>query len=341
MGSDERRSEVDSSPAMRLIEGARDLVDDHDVFLLDMWGVMHDGSRPFDGVLDVVQKLKEAGKKLIILSNSSKRKDDSVRMLEQLGFHPNDFDQIITSGEVAFQMLAGDETLHCERWTVLAELRAGGADKRKVFVFGSGESDKEYCESCGWKLAPLEEASLVIARGTFSINDGLSVVNKRDDSELYHRMLDERLKEAAERRLPMLVCNPDKVRPDFERPPMPGKIGDDYERALGGDAEAEALVKRVGKPFRDIYDIALWDTVDQARACMVGDALETDVAGGSAAGIISVWVLMDGIHSPEMNEEKSFLEGSLSIVQRFNRNDGTYAKGRHVSPNIILPHFRW
>jgi ribonucleotide monophosphatase NagD (HAD superfamily) len=53
---------------MKILEGIRELIDDHDVFLLDMWGVMHDGEKPYDGVLDAVQKLKDAGKKMIILS---------------------------------------------------------------------------------------------------------------------------------------------------------------------------------------------------------------------------------------------------------------------------------
>jgi ribonucleotide monophosphatase NagD (HAD superfamily) len=86
---------------MRYIDAIRDLTDDHDVFLLDMWGVMHNGSQPYKGVLETVKKLKEAGKEMIILSNSSKRTDNSVKMLSKLGFDPIDFAQIITSGEVS------------------------------------------------------------------------------------------------------------------------------------------------------------------------------------------------------------------------------------------------
>ena len=55
----------------------------HETFLLDMWGVMHDGNAPYDGVLDTVQELKRQGKKLIILSNSSKRRDASEKMLKK------------------------------------------------------------------------------------------------------------------------------------------------------------------------------------------------------------------------------------------------------------------
>ena len=86
---------------LRVASGIEEVAKDHDVFLLDMWGVMHDGTNPYEGVLDTVQKLKEAGKEMIILSNSSKRIDSSIKMLRKLGFEPDDFSQIITSGEVS------------------------------------------------------------------------------------------------------------------------------------------------------------------------------------------------------------------------------------------------
>ena len=57
------------------------LIDNYDTFLLDMWGVMHDGSAPYEGVLQTIRELKKAGKKLIILSNSSKRRENSEKML--------------------------------------------------------------------------------------------------------------------------------------------------------------------------------------------------------------------------------------------------------------------
>ena len=341
MDSSKDTADASVQSPLKLIEGTRHLIDDHDTFLLDMWGVMHDGSRPYDGVLDVIRKLRDAGKKLIILSNSGKRRDNSVRMLQKLGFDPEDFDQIITSGEVAYQMLSGQEaSLGCQSWSVLSELRANGPEKMKVFVFGSGDSDETYCESCGWTLAPIEEASLIVARGTFTINDGSTVINKREDEDLYHQAMDQKLKEAAKRRLPMIVTNPDKIRPDAERPPMPGKIGDDYWRVLGGDDTAEALIKRIGKPFRDVYDIALKDTTDLSRACMIGDALETDVAGGSMLGITTVWVVKDGIHYPDI-EGKPLSEGASSVLEEFNKRDATYAKGRQLEPSVLMPHFRW
>ena len=72
---------------------------EYDTYLLDMWGVMHDGSAPYDGVLETVAQLKAQNKRLVrlvILRNSSKRLSHTHRMLKKLGFNIDDFEQIIT-----------------------------------------------------------------------------------------------------------------------------------------------------------------------------------------------------------------------------------------------------
>eukprot|EP00985_Skeletonema_marinoi_P009232 scaffold4265_cov146-Skeletonema_marinoi.AAC.3 len=60
---------------------SQEILDQYDTFLLDMWGVMHNGSEPYEGVLEAVKELKRVGKKMIILSNSSKRRENSHKML--------------------------------------------------------------------------------------------------------------------------------------------------------------------------------------------------------------------------------------------------------------------
>ena len=65
---------------------SQEILDKYDTFLLDMWGVLHDGSKPYEGVLQTVKELKGMGKNLIILSNSSKRRENSHKMLGKREF---------------------------------------------------------------------------------------------------------------------------------------------------------------------------------------------------------------------------------------------------------------
>jgi HAD superfamily hydrolase (TIGR01459 family) len=325
-----------TTTSMTFVNSLSELSDDFNLFLLDMWGVLHDGSNPYQGVLDAVKQLKEQKKEMIILSNSSKRTDSSVKSLKKLGFDPTDFSQIITSGEIAFRMLEGDSSLECDSWPVLTKIRQDGGNK--VFVLGSGNEDEEYCVACGWTLAPVEEADLILARGTFTICDGMTIVKKEEDENEYFNILNTSLAAAAEKKMPMLVSNPDKVRPDEGLPPMPGAIGDSYEALLGNDADV--LVKRIGKPFPEVYQIALKGK-DASKAVMIGDALETDVTGGSAVNIATAWCVNDGIHGQDVNKKATIQEGANAVLDAFNEKDGTYAKERVLRPTFVVPHFRW
>ena len=326
---------------------------EYDTYLLDMWGVMHDGSAPYDGVLEAVAQLKAQNKRLVrlvILSNSSKRLSHTHRMLKKLGFNIDDFEQIITSGEVSWRMMSGDDSLSCNVWPVLTDLIENSS--KRVFLFGSGDNDEEYCETAGWSLAPIEEADMILARGTFTLNDGNGIVSKKiDGEEAYFAAHDKVLQVAADRRIPMLVANPDRVRPDEGFPPMPGAIGDSYERALASDSKKVVigetdLVRRIGKPHSEVYELALSRNVNDASnvdssVLMVGDALETDIMGGKASAVESLWVVADGIHS-EAVEAAGGCEngGPEEVLKGFNAKKG-YTNGDLVRPTHVVSHFKW
>jgi HAD superfamily hydrolase (TIGR01459 family) len=368
------------SGSMQFVNGMQEVAKDYDVFLLDMWGVMHDGSKPYKGVIDCVRQLKKQGKRLVILSNSSKRIDHSKKMLTKLGFDPlQDFDDIITSGEVSFRLLSGDPTLSgvCS-WPPLDKLLNSATatpNNKKVLVLGSGDNDAEYIESAGWELASsVEDATLLVARGTFTVvqKDRPIITKNKHDEQEYNTALSEILQEAAKRQIPMLVCNPDKVRPDEGLPPMPGAIGDAYvkelvkhqnQQTMMSQRDAEALVKRIGKPYREVYDLALQNSPPSTRACMVGDALETDITGGIAMSLDNnncdtVWVIQDGIHGPTVREGEqkqkdgkhiSYEAAVSTVLNDFNSassDTGISRMGQEdgsikIQPTFVIPHFRW
>ena len=326
---------------------------------------MHDGITTYPGVLDVIQQLRQANKELIILSNSSKRQDNSIKVLTKLGFKPDDdFTKILTSGEVSYQLLRAassgsddaDINLTPKPWPVLDEVDGTG-----VFCFGSGDGDEEYIESAGWKLTTMDKAQCILSRGTFAISDGVNPTThkKHDGEDAYFKRLETELQIAAKRKLPMIVANPDKIRPDADRSPMPGQIGDAYEKELRNVSEnnPEDLVKRIGKPFSDVYEIALREGNEgsmgnKKRVCMIGDALETDVTGGTFQDIDTIWVINDGIHNVAVEEQMkmydnngdrtaAFSKACHDVVHEFNQQTGTYAKDQLLRPTLIVPHFRW
>ena len=51
----------------KIIKSISDIISLYDVFILDQWGVMHDGYKGYDFAIDSVEKLIRANKKLIII----------------------------------------------------------------------------------------------------------------------------------------------------------------------------------------------------------------------------------------------------------------------------------
>ena len=87
------------------INGLEKIYKDYDAYILDQWGVMHDGKKGYKNAIDCVNKLFENKKKLIIISNSSKRKKSTLDRLPKIGFNINYFDEVMTSGEMIWQSL--------------------------------------------------------------------------------------------------------------------------------------------------------------------------------------------------------------------------------------------
>ena len=90
----------------KIIDSISDIIPLYNVFILDQWGVMHDGYKGYDHAINSVEKLIRENKKLIIISNSSKRKTSSIRRLKSLGFDKNHFIEVMTSGEMIWQEIS-------------------------------------------------------------------------------------------------------------------------------------------------------------------------------------------------------------------------------------------
>src|SRR5438445_11310923 len=87
------------------IDGMRALAPAYDGFILDLWGVVHDGTAPFPGVLDCMEKLIGAGKRLVLLSNAPRRADDVKRRIAVIGAPEAIYRGELSSGERARQCL--------------------------------------------------------------------------------------------------------------------------------------------------------------------------------------------------------------------------------------------
>ena len=145
----------------QFISGLSEISDRYDAYIIDQWGVLHNGKELYKGTLETMLHLRNHDKKCIMLSNSSKRKENSVKGLNKVGLDPSIFfDEVVTSGELAWEAIK-------ERSNVIfSRQEVDKSDKLKVFVFGNNQDDDEYCHTCNCEFATAHECDFVLARGT-------------------------------------------------------------------------------------------------------------------------------------------------------------------------------
>ena len=90
---------------IKTIYGLSEIIDKYDVFILDQWGVMHNGKNGYKHAIDCVEKIFNKKNKIIIISNSSVRKKITIERLPKLGFDPIFFNEVMTSGEMVWRYL--------------------------------------------------------------------------------------------------------------------------------------------------------------------------------------------------------------------------------------------
>jgi len=151
--------------------------------------------------------------------------------------------------------------------------------------------------SSGKVAAPMVQADFMLARGLFSLLGAGPDLLTRPAIDYSPEAEAELLQAAMARQpggLPLLVANPDEVRPDGKDSPMPGQLARRY-RELGATD-----IRLVGKPYPLIYErcnVALQQAglSADARIAAVGDSLHHDVLGASKANVDSVFVC-GGVH---------------------------------------------
>jgi HAD superfamily hydrolase (TIGR01459 family) len=250
------------------------LAADYDGFILDLWGVIHDGVTPYPGAADCLRQIRAAGKPAVLLSNAPRRAHVAQAAMRGMGIADDLYTGILTSGEATHRMLR-DRT----------DPFFAGLGSR-VFHLGP-ERDRNVIE--GLKLTRSE----IPAEADFVLNTGPDDLGGAEEVAAYEDVLQA----CRAARLPMVCANPDlEVIRGGTRLICAGALTERYE-TLGG------ATRWIGKPDPAVYDVVMnMLALPRSRVLAVGDALRTDMAGAKAAGIDGCWVL-GGIHGEELGND--------------------------------------
>jgi HAD superfamily hydrolase (TIGR01459 family) len=233
-------------------------------WLVDIWGVMHNGMRAFPPAVEATRRYREQGGIVILLSNSPRPSEGLQRQLAILGVSEQSYDATVSSGDLTRHELA----------------KHAGA---RIFHLGP-ERDLPIFEGLDLKLVDARQAELIVCTGLF--ND---VTETPEDYEGL-------LRELAERKLTMLCANPDHlVERGHDLVYCAGALAHLYEED-GGE------VIYAGKPYAPIYELSeetiagiAGRKIARSEILAIGDGIRTDMAGAADFGLDAVFVA-SGLH---------------------------------------------
>ena len=211
---------------MKRIGGLREIVDQFDLFLVDQYGVLHDGVAAYPGAIDGLIKFTSYGRKIVVLTNSGKSSGENRARLDALGFADSGFNAVVSSGDVALQRV---------KTGALGPGFLRGAD---ICVIGRHGDSYAFSPDDFTLVDRPQDATFLVFAGSDA---------PRTSLDSYRSMLIA----AAQAHVPAICVNPDltMIR-DGELVPAPGAIAKVYE-SLGGKVEY------VGKPHSAIFRHAL------------------------------------------------------------------------------------
>ena len=82
-----------------------EIYESYDNFIIDLWGVVHNGVKIFDGILEVLEKIKISKKKVFFMTNAPRRSYIIERQLSDFGLRRDLYECVISSGEVTWYFL--------------------------------------------------------------------------------------------------------------------------------------------------------------------------------------------------------------------------------------------
>jgi HAD superfamily hydrolase (TIGR01459 family) len=249
---------------LTVLHSIEEIARNYDAWLVDLWGVMHNGERAIESAVAACERYRNEGGIVILLSNAPRPWLSVRQQIENYGV-PSDIDDgIVTSGDVTRAMIAANMG-------------------RKFFHIGP-ERDIPLFDGLDVNLVQPENADIAVLTGFFD--------DTTETAEDYRGLLTKLLSHE----MPIICANPDiKVERGNEVIYAAGAIAALYEE-MGGE------IAYAGKPYRPIYDLAMAKInelagrdIPPAQLLAIGDGIDTDIKGAIEAHIDTLFI-PSGVH---------------------------------------------
>ena len=199
---------------MRELNNLSDIYKNYETFVIDLWGVIHNGVALNPKAMEAIDQLKKNSKKIVFLSNAPRPSFKVVKFLSKMKMNSKFLSNVITSGEAA--MHAINKNQFGKTFFHLGPVRDNS-------VFEKVKDNKTNLESCDF----------ILCTGLFDDHE--------NDLEYYKNFLKNHISKK-------LICtNPDlTVHRGSAEELCAGSLAKVFEE-LGGE------VVYFGKPHKEIY----------------------------------------------------------------------------------------
>ncbi|MAH04762.1 MAG: TIGR01459 family HAD-type hydrolase [Pseudomonadota bacterium] len=281
--------------------GVSDISDSYMGFILDLWGVLHNGKKAFDDVPYALKELSARGKTVILLSNAAIDAKDMKARLKKMGITPTMYSKIITAGQYLRDLLSNEESGFGKKYYLISP-----EDNYPII----NDLDLE-------RVDDIKEAD-------FLVIVGLPKGQYLDD-------VTPILRKGVQRHLKAVCLNPDSLSLlGAAYLGGPNAIASKY-KDFGG------IVEYIGKPYKPIYkacvDFLQENDIFPGDTVMVGDTMAHDILGASLAGM-DTCLVRTGIHAAAFKN----CQGPADVDRALNILSTQY---NNLRPKYLLENFKW
>ena len=260
-------------------EGLSSIVDNYNLFYIDLWGVVHNGVNLYQSAIDTLKEISKKKKDYVLLTNAPRPNSTVKNFLKKMGMDKEISDNVFTSGEAALNYL--NNNYFDEKFYHVGP-------PRDFDLFKSFEK---------MKLNNIENSEYIICTGLFDEHD--------NDLNYYKKLFEKSLKKK------MICTNPDLIvdRGDT-RELCAGSVAMVFEK-MGGE------VIYFGKPYPEVYNQSINNK--NKKILSIGDNLNTDIKGANLLNydslIISNGIHKNEIEEKGIDEISKSYEAICNYIQ--------------------------
>ena len=222
-------------------DGLQSIVDNYDLFYIDLWGVVHNGVKLHEKAIITLKRLLEINKKFVLLTNAPRPIYTVKVILEKMGMDENLRNHVFTSGEASLSYLNKEHKF------------------QKFYHVGPPRDFDLFKDFKNYKSNKITDCEYLLCTGLFDEHD--------KDLNFYKDLLESHVDKK------MICTNPDLIVDKGNRRELcAGSVAMVFEK-MGGD------VVYFGKPYPEVYNQSI-DNKNK-KILSIGDNLNTDIKGAN------------------------------------------------------------